>query len=68
MKNFAEMWATIGWKVAYAAIVVTAFVMLVVMFSQEVYYGEHYHYYCYRSCYLRRRMVAYNQEITGSCL
>lgn len=33
MKNFAEMWATIGWKVAYAAIVVTAFIMLVVMFS-----------------------------------
>lgn len=33
MKNFSEIWATIGWKVAYAAIVAVAFVMLVVMFS-----------------------------------
>lgn len=33
MKNLAEFWSTIGWKVAYAAIVAVAFVMLVVMFS-----------------------------------
>lgn len=33
MKSFAEMWSTIGWKVAYAAIVAVALVMLVVMFS-----------------------------------
>lgn len=33
MKNFAEFWGRIGWKMAYAGIVVVAVTMLIVMFS-----------------------------------
>ena len=33
MKNFAEFWNRIGWKIAYGVIVVTAGAMLVAMFS-----------------------------------
>lgn len=33
MRHFADFWANTGWKMAYAAIVVVAITMLIVMFS-----------------------------------
>lgn len=33
LNKFAEFWASTGWKMAYASIVIIAIVMLVVMFS-----------------------------------
>lgn len=33
MRRFAEFWANTGWKMAYAAIVIVAITMMIVMFA-----------------------------------
>lgn len=33
LNKLSEMWGTVGWKMAYAGIVVVAITMLIVMFS-----------------------------------